>query len=133
MKISREKTAAVDAVTNQSGMTLIEVMVACVILMVGVLGLGILQIHAMKTNTAARRMTEATNVASDRIEQIMSNTWTHPSLVKGAHAETQGGYRVSWNVANASNGRSKTVQVAVAWTVDGHPHRLTQVVVRPAR
>ena len=133
MEMTREKAVEFEAAGNQSGMTLIEVMVACMILMVGVLGLGILQIHAMKTNVEARRMTEATNVASDRIEQVMSDTWTHPSLAAGAHAEIKGGYRVSWNVANAGNGRSKTVNVAVAWSVDGRPHRLTQVVVRPAR
>ena len=51
-------------------MTLIELMVASVIFLVGILGLATLQVNAMKANMDAFKMTEGTILISDRIEQL---------------------------------------------------------------
>jgi len=119
---------------NNNGMTLIEVMVAGVLLMVGVLSLALLQVHSMKGNAAARQMTEATNAASDRIEQIMSEVWTDDavgtSLAVGNHSATADDYGLSWQVANSTDGRSKIVNLSVSWTVEGDSKQISQVFVR---
>jgi prepilin-type N-terminal cleavage/methylation domain-containing protein len=123
-----------DIFADNSGMTLIEVMVASMILLVGILSLALLQINAMKGNAAARKMTEASNAASDRIEQIMSEVWTDdavgPSLVVGNHSATSGHYGISWQVADSGEGRSKTVNLTVNWTVEGDSKQISQVFVR---
>ena len=119
---------------DQSGMTLIEVMVACVILLVGILGLALLQVNAINGNAAARRVTEASNTVSDRIEQIMSGVWTGETvgadLAAGPHAATSGKYSVAWQVVDASDGGSKTVNVTVSWPESGRTRQISQVIVR---
>lgn len=128
-------------VKDQAGMTLIEVMVASVILLVGLLGLALLQVNAMKANASARKLTEASNFASDRIEQIMSAVWTEDtmgSVLSANDPDTEGdihtasgdGYTVNWLVTDASDNQSKTVNLTVLWTEEGRSHRVSQVVVR---
>jgi len=136
-----EPMRCTSCVENQSGMTLVEVMVASVILLVGLLGLALLQVHAMKGNASARKMTEASNLASDHIEQIMSEVWTDatigsdltandPATPGDIHLSVAGGYTISWLVADASDLRSKTVDLQVNWSEDGRSHQVSQVVVR---
>ncbi|VFQ45121.1 type IV pilus modification PilV family protein [Desulfoluna butyratoxydans] len=126
---------------DEAGMTLIEVMVASVILLVGLLGLALMQVHAMKANAQARSMTEAANYASDRVEQIMSAVWTEetvdsdlaandPDTPEDMHTATADGYTVNWVVTDASDKMSKTVNLTVLWTEEGKTHRVSQVVVR---
>lgn len=136
-----ERTEGMHSFEAQSGMTLIEVMVASVILVVGVLVLAQLQINAIKGNATARKMTEASNAASDRIEQIMSEVWTDttvgsdltvndPSDSADFHSDTAGHYSVSWRVIDSNDGRSKTVNLTVGWADDGHSRQISQVIVR---
>lgn len=59
--------------TGQRGFSLIEVMVALVVLSVGLLGLGLLQITSMKFNTSAYLRSQSTLLANDLIERIRAN------------------------------------------------------------
>ncbi|WP_300674012.1 prepilin-type N-terminal cleavage/methylation domain-containing protein [Desulfoluna sp.] len=126
---------------DQSGMTLIEVMVASVILLVGILGLALLQVQAMKGNASARRMTEASNASSDRIEQIMSAVWTDnvlsadltkndPDTAGDIHLSVRDGYTVTWLVTDATDSQSKSIDLRVGWMEDGRSHQVSQRVVR---
>ncbi len=55
---------------NQKGFTLIEVMIAMVILAVGILGLAPLMVLSIYSNTYSQDLTQATAIAQDRIEQL---------------------------------------------------------------
>lgn len=55
------------------GATLIEVMVALVIVAVGLLGLAGLQATSLQTNSNAEKRTQATIVANDMIERMRAN------------------------------------------------------------
>lgn len=57
---------------EQSGFTLIEVMIAIMVLSFGLLGAALMQMHSTNTNADASNMTEATTLALDQIEQILS-------------------------------------------------------------
>ncbi len=61
---------------RQGGFTLIEVLVALVILSVGLLGLAMFQITAIKGNAIAAKWTVATELAQDRIERFRHVNWT---------------------------------------------------------
>lgn len=55
---------------SENGFTLIEVMIALVILLIGMLGVMGMQYYAVVGNTSSREMRIATNLAQERIEQL---------------------------------------------------------------
>jgi len=57
---------------NQKGFTLIEAMVAIVILTIGIISLYTMQTTALKGNATANGLTTASTWSGDRIEQILS-------------------------------------------------------------
>lgn len=58
---------------TQSGASLLEVMVALIILSIGLLGLAMLQLKGMRFNTNAYFRTQATLSANDIIERMRNN------------------------------------------------------------
>ena len=61
---------------RQEGFSLIEVLVALVILAVGLLGLAMFQTTAIKGNAIASKWTVATELAQDRLERFRHVNWT---------------------------------------------------------
>lgn len=57
---------------NNQGFTLIEVMIAIMVLVIGLLGAGAMQLSSTQGNANASNMTEATNLAMEQIENILS-------------------------------------------------------------
>ena len=57
---------------NQSGFTLLEVLIALFIFSIGILGVNAMQITSIKGNSTANRITQASNLAADQIEAILS-------------------------------------------------------------
>jgi len=66
---------------NNQGFTLIEIMIAMVIFVVGMLSLAALQTSATKGNNTANRSTRAFSWCSDRMEVLMSLPYTDANLV----------------------------------------------------
>ncbi len=62
---------------KRQGFTLIEVMIALVILLIGMLGVMSMQYYAVSGNTASREMRIATNLSQAIIEQIKSTPYTN--------------------------------------------------------
>ena len=60
---------------RQEGFSLIEVLIALVILAVGLLGLAMFQITAIKGNAIASKWTVATELAQDRLERFRHANW----------------------------------------------------------
>jgi prepilin-type N-terminal cleavage/methylation domain-containing protein len=65
-----------DRLRRQEGFSLIEVLVALVILAVGLLGLATFQITAIRGNAIASKWTVATELAQDRLERFRHANWT---------------------------------------------------------
>src|SRR5688572_11994604 len=58
------------SIKSEEGFTLIETMIALVVLSVGLVALAGLQISAIRGNTLSKRMTTAVSIANARVEQI---------------------------------------------------------------
>ncbi len=83
---------------NNSGFTLIEVMIALVILLIGILSLYGMQITSIKGNSAANQVTTASTLALDQIEQILSWADDDARLLSGDPFVPDGyeNYTISW-------------------------------------
>ena len=126
-----------------SGFSLLEVLVAIAILSVGILATASMQGAASRSNVIADTRTRATTLAADRIEKLMTLSWTD-SLLADADEDGQAGlgdtgfdndpttqgdadhrvvdgrYTVYWNVAdNVPIKDTKTVCVIVTWGMYG--------------
>jgi type IV pilus assembly protein PilV len=107
-------------VKRSEGFTLLEVMIALVILSVGLLGLAALQLVAVKSNAFSSEMTYATMIAQQQIEGLKSLPFTDGDLTPGSHAgmgRSKGvQYTVTWNVTdNAPATNMKTIALTVTW------------------
>ena len=105
------------------GFTLIEVLIVLAIFSIGILAVAAMQVTSTKGNASARRITEATALAENQIENLMQLSYDHADLnpANNPHQSIQGPYTVNWNVteidldADGTND-SKTVNVAVNWS-----------------
>lgn len=136
---------------GQQGFTLIEVLIAMTLLVIGILAVASMQIASLGGNSQAIRVTEATTWAGDEIETIMSlpysdaaltddsggagtaglnDTDTAGSLADGGPV-VQGSFTIFWNVANdtLSDGTPKpdckTIRVLVRRLDKGVPKTVT--------
>ena len=69
---------------NNQGFTLIEIMVAMVIFVIGILSVAALQTKATKGNISANRSTRAFTWCSDRMEMLMSLPYNDPNFLAGS-------------------------------------------------
>jgi prepilin-type N-terminal cleavage/methylation domain-containing protein len=66
-----------DKMINQKGFSLIEVMIALVVLLVGMLGVMAMQYYAVSGNTSSRELRIATNLTQEIVEQIKTTPYTN--------------------------------------------------------
>lgn len=121
---------------NQDGFTLIEVLVAIVILSIGIMALSAMQTVAIQGNATANRITDFSNWASDRAEQVFAmqyvdndNTCDNDEITDAndnglaglddsespdCGPVTKGNYSIVWNVAeDEPMPDTKTIHVIV--------------------
>ena len=107
---------------REEGFTLLEVMLAISILMVGLLAVASMQVSAIRGNAYASRQTEGTGMALDRMEKLLDLPYDNADLATGNHADPNppSGYSVSWGVTDdAPLSNTKTVSVTVTWIDHG--------------
>jgi type IV pilus assembly protein PilV len=115
-------------------MTLLEVMVALVILAVGLLALSGMQMAAIRANGSGFNSTTAASLADQRLEQLKDDalSFSDGSLTVGTHAEADVTdsmnmvYTQSYTVAdnNPITG-VKLITYTVSWTDRGLTHRVS--------
>lgn len=76
MKVKALKTQS----SNERGFTLVEVMLAIVILSIGILGTAKLQLSFLQSNAKARIMTVGAAQSQEKIEELMSLPYDHALL-----------------------------------------------------
>jgi len=112
------------------GFTLIEVLVALVILSVSLLALAGLMITTTKNNSFGGRMTEAATFAQDKLEELRAIRWE--DISEGVNTDQKSGstginYTRDWNVA--TTGSLKTITITIGWQDKAnHSIRLTSVL-----
>jgi len=107
------------------GFTLIEVMIAMVILGIGILAVVGLQTRNMSYNSSSKRQTEAYTWAMDQVERLLALPYTSadlsvqgsPTVVGDGHTINRAPYTIEWDVADNSANiqNSKIVNVFVRW------------------
>ena len=127
------------------GFTLVEVMIAMAIFLIGFLAIGSMQISAVNGNASARMRTSASILAGDIIEQLLRCPYESSacSIIRYSHSDPLGfgahpgpgnddwfdddpdgggpdrTYQVRWFVANGPEANSKTIDLIVSWDQRG--------------
>ena len=138
----------VRSVSNQNAFSLIEVLVAIAIFSIVMLAVGSLQVNSMNLNASSRRLTEATALASERMERLLTLPYNHSDLIdsqnegengrgenglgfigeNGNEADFQepvGIYNIFWNIAeNRLINDTKTIRVIVVYNNRGEQRQV---------
>lgn len=127
--------------TGEQGFTLVEVLVAMIILAVGIVAVSQLTVMGVRASTLMNRRMYARDVLNRRHEILMGLPVNDPLLTYQTSSSlddtiapdhqvadtTQGGlYRVMWNIADstisgAADTRFKTVRVIISWPQSRRP------------
>ena len=114
---------------EQHGFSLLEVLISVSIFSVGLLAVASMQMTAAKGNHFSGALTEASYLAVDQMETLLSLSYTDDDLTGGDHPDpphTEGIYSVAWNVAeDETTDNTKTIDVTIAWTERGSPRSLS--------
>jgi prepilin-type N-terminal cleavage/methylation domain-containing protein len=115
-----------------AGFTLIEIMIAVVILMFGLLVVGSMQISAIRGNYMSGNTSMAISLAGEKMEELINKDYSKADLTAGNHGPeailktgtgvegTGGLYSRSWTVTNETSPTRKSVVVTVSWEKNRH-------------
>jgi prepilin-type N-terminal cleavage/methylation domain-containing protein len=95
--------------TDRRGFTIVEVMVAVMILSVGILGLVTTAGLVTRMIGQGQRYTEASTLASERFEILRAQGCP----AAGSADTTQGAYNVAWKIAEVAGGKGREMVVVV--------------------
>jgi Tfp pilus assembly protein PilV len=108
--------------TKCDGFSIMETLIALSIFTIGILAVATLVLSAIGENASARRVTEATALAEDRLEQLMAVSY---DAVSGG-TTTEGAYKVVWDVAeDIIVAQTKSITVTVSWWYRGKERNVT--------
>ena len=103
-------------IKHQAGFTLVEICVAMIIFLLGLLPLCRLQYATIQGNSYAYQLTRATNLAEQKMEALL--TGSYDSLTTGTITpDSIGRYTITWsrNVDSPIAGTT-SVKVTVTWS-----------------
>ncbi len=115
--------------SKSKGFTLLEVLVALIILSFALLALAGLMVTTTKNNAVGNYVTEAATFAQDKLEELRALKWEN--LIDGNNTDQRGGstginYTRNWNVN--TSGSLKTITIDVNWN-DRTAHSIKLVSV----
>ena len=122
MKTIKNPRGPLAGISEESGFSLIEVLIAMVILAVGLLGTAALQISSMRGNSFAGNITEANAYAQEKMEDLLALPYDHDDLADDepavatvtthVHPNPPPGYAITWEV-DVDNPIPDTKQITV--------------------
>lgn len=99
---------------KEQGFTLVEILVAMVLILVALLGAAQLQIMTIFTNTASNERTTAITLAQDKLESL--RTLPYSQLANSPFSDTVGIYTRTWQVESDTPAQGMArVTVTVSW------------------
>ncbi len=117
---------------RQNGFTLIEVVAGLIILAIGLLGIGAMQIISIQSGYFSDQVGQATYLAQNKLEYLKNLPYGDSGLSSGEHTESTipGGifsvrYRIEEDVGNSM----KTITVIVQWA-DRRSHSISFSTIR---
>jgi prepilin-type N-terminal cleavage/methylation domain-containing protein len=121
---------------KQKGFTLVEILIALALSLVGLMGLMALQLLAVRSNANSRNFAEATALAQEKIESLQSTSYVSIAAATESNlGATPGATLTPYTriTTVADNGSYKTISVAVSWSDDyraGKTHAVTLYLVK---
>jgi type IV pilus assembly protein PilV len=109
---------------SRAGFTVVELIVAVVILSIGLLGLAGASAVVLKQMKGAKTQLSASQIAASRIEKLAGNACLKVAL---AGSSTANGVTETWAVAPTDN-QTMTATVSVAFTGRTNPEQFTTVI-----
>jgi len=108
---------------NSRGFTLVEVMIAIAILVIGLLGVAGVATTVINGNALGKEITTATTLAQDKMEELKGTAYA--SLT--SNSDTQESiYTRTWTVtADSPAAGMKTIDVVVTFSWKGATHNVT--------
>jgi type IV pilus assembly protein PilV len=126
---------------REKAFTLLEVMIAIFILTFGILAIASMQTSSLNGNSVANRLTEGTNWAGNKMEELLTIPDTDAGLSNGTHGpETVmsgvNRYDVNWEVIESVDPSNpltdaKLIIVTVTWQEKGNPKSTRIRCIRP--
>jgi len=120
---------------NDGGFTLMEVLITIVLLTVGLLGMAALTTGIINGNTHSRRLTTATTLAQDKIEDVRRLGYSN---MPSADTTTPEDYntitdyplfkRTTATAINSPASNMKTITITVYWNSDSHSVSLQTIL-----
>lgn len=101
---------------DSKGFTLVEVFVALLIFMLGLVPFLKLQLSTIDSNLAANQITEATNIAKSKMEELLG--MKYQNLISATIASKKvNNYTVTWaRTIDSPIANAITLKVTVSWT-----------------
>jgi type IV pilus assembly protein PilV len=107
--IIKQHTVLIQKLNNR-GFSIIEVLFALSFFAIGILAVSTLALSAISSNASARRLTDATALAEDRLEKLAALPYEDIA----AGTEMDGAYQITWDVVeNDMVDKTKTITVTV--------------------
>ena len=119
-------------IDRSNGFTLVEVVVALVVLAIGLLAITAMQIISTKGGYFSNNVTQATIFAQDKLENLKNLSYGNPQLASGQHDEGEMSGTVfsrQYNIVEDTGNSFKTITVTVQW-VDRGEHSLSFTTIR---
>ena len=131
-------------IKSDEGFTLIEVLIAMAIFLIGILAVGTMQISAVNSNASARMRTEATMIAAQHVERLLALPFSDLDAVVASSEydpHDQGPYRINrptltpiingeeLKVIDSGDVNNRIVNVTVQWMKRGRNRSVTYSVM----
>ncbi len=102
---------------SEKGFSLLEVMMALLIMAIGLLTVAAMMASAIQSNAQASHLTEAYQIAQAELEGLKLVPWN--ALTSGSHSRELRGitFTSSWTVLSTV-GQTKDMDLVVTWTED---------------
>jgi type II secretion system protein I len=119
-----------DSLKKLNGFTLIEVLIALIILSFSLLALAGLMVTTTRNNSFGSHITEAATFAQDKLEELRAMRWEN--IPEGTSSDQKSGstginFTRNWNVT--TNGSLKTITITINWNDRiAHSIKLTSVL-----
>lgn len=120
---------------DRRGFTLLEVLITMLLLAVGILGVGGLAITTVQGNDRGNKLTRATILAQDRLEEVRTAGYDGAAAFAGTEGygaiAGQPAFKRVVTVTDDTPGTwMKTVTVTVSWEADAHSVALSTIVAK---
>jgi prepilin-type N-terminal cleavage/methylation domain-containing protein len=134
-RIKEIRGVAMNLPIRSKGFSLVEVMIAMLILAIALLALAGLMVTTTRNSSFGGHMTEASTFAQDKLEQLRVSPWTGVATgndtLQGSTGIT---YTRNWAVTPNADGNQRWVSITLTWTDptknSNHSMRLLSVVTQ---